>query len=243
MTFIQHIVEPDRLLLSWQPPGGPDRGRHIVAELRREGDDADLVYLSECPDYQDACAKGFTGYPGLPLNNMHKQVVPIFLRRLPPRQRQDFHRFLDAIRIPPGTNLSDFALLGYAGAKLPSDDFVLIHPFDQAEPPFEFLLLIAGYRYYQEAIPYVVLKPGMTAEFEMEPENPRDPSAIRIFFPELSRQTAGYICRGLLPQFRRWMAEGWVIKSWVERLNGSTEHPLVYLYVQVISAGTGNSRV
>ena len=44
MRHIEHIVEPDRLLLSWQTPS--ERLRMIVAELVHSNDDADFVYLN-----------------------------------------------------------------------------------------------------------------------------------------------------------------------------------------------------
>ena len=198
----------------------------IVAELRRSGDDADLAYLVESPDFLDAKTKGFEGfYPGFPGEKVHKNVLSAFIRRLPPRQRNDFDRFLEAIRIRPGTQVSDFALLGYAGARLPSDDFAIIHPFDDANPPFEFLLMLAGYQYYDRIrFPLASSRVGMRAAFEMEPENPNDPEAVRVVIPDVRPGgTAGYVCRGLLPQFRRWLGEGLRIEASVERVNGRRE--------------------
>jgi hypothetical protein len=234
VNHIEHIIEPTKLLLSWQSPTGPDRGRHIVAELRSNGQDADLVYLRDTEDYAAAKAKGFTGeYPGFPADKDYKEVLAAFMRRLPPRSRTDFDKFMDAIRIPPGTEVSDFALLGYAGAKLPGDDFYIIHPFDEAQPPFEFLLQMAGYRHYRDNVPYEKLVSGMTARFELEPDNQHDPEAVRIIIPDVSTETAGYVCRGLAPQFRKWLAEGLQVSGKIERLNGISDHPLVYLFVTV----------
>lgn len=234
MRTIEHIVEPSRLLLSWQAPEGVDRKRHLVAELRRRGDDADLVYLRQSKDYADAKAKGFSGeYPGFPADKGHAGVLAAFMRRLPPRQRGDFDKFLEAIRIPLDAVISDFAMLGYAGARLPGDDFSIIHPFDDARPPFEFLLLIAGYRYYRDNVPCESLKPGMAVRFELEPDNPQDPDAVRIVIPGVSERAAGYVCRGLLPQFRHWLISGLAVEGTFERLNGTSDHPLAYVFVAV----------
>jgi hypothetical protein len=237
VTYITHIIEPAKLLLSWQaPPASPDRGRHIVGELRRRGPDADLVYLVDSPEYAKAKDKGFPGeYPGFPAGRNHAGVLAAFMRRLPPRQRSDFDKFLEAIRIRPGTRISDFALLGYAGGRLPGDDFYIIHPFDGAEPPFEFLLMVAGYRHYRQTVPYEALAPGMAARFENEPDNIHDPDAVRIVIPGVSDSTAGYVCRGLLPQFRRWLMAGLEVSAVVDRKNGMSEHPLVHLFVEVRS--------
>ena len=231
MRYIEHIVDPAKILLSWQPS---DRGRYIVAELRRNGDDAGLVYLRNSEEYANAMKKGFDGeYPGFPKDKDHSNALAVFMRRLPPRGRTDFDKFLEAIRIRPGTTISDFTLLGYAGAKLPGDDFFIIHPFDRAEPPFEFLLLVAGYRHYQESVPCDKIEVGMSARFEPEPDNPVDPDAVKIIIPDVSEETAGYVCRGLLPQFRRWLQDGLNLHATVERKNGVGDHPLVYLFVEV----------
>jgi hypothetical protein len=239
LRYIEHIIEPGRLLLSWQAPLGG--GRYIVAELcrRGHGNEANLVYLLNTTDYAESRAVGFPGdYPGFPPDKEHVNVLAAFMRRLPPRHRGDFSQFLDAIRIPSGEKISDFALLGYAGARLPGDDFSIIHPFDDATPPFEFLLLVAGYRYHQENVPRDSLKPGMAARFEFEPNNPNDPDAVRVVIPRVSEHTAGYVCRGLLPQFRRWIASGMAVEGTFDRLNGTGDRPLAYLFVTVREAAS-----
>jgi hypothetical protein len=233
MKYIEHIIEPEKLLLSWQPPSGADRLRRIVAELRRRGDDADLVYLRQSDDYIDAMRHGFKEYPGFSADGDLKNVLPVFMKRLPPRSRRDFDAFLSAIRIKPGSRISDFALLGYAGGKLPGDDFYIIHPFDEARPPFEFLLPVAEYRYYQDAVPVGTIEVGMEARLELDPSNPRDPDAVRVVLPDVADSTAGYVCRGLLPQVRRWLRSGWGVRAAVERKNGASNAPMLYLYVTI----------
>ncbi len=133
MRYIEHIVEPDRLLLSWQTSS--ERLRMLVAELIRNGNDADLVYLKESEDFLKVQSLEFEGYPGFVIEkDIHKNVLTSFMKRLPPRSRGDFGRFLDALRIKTEAKdeISDFALLGYSGAKLPDDDFTVIHIFENA---------------------------------------------------------------------------------------------------------------
>ena len=236
MSRIEHIIEPTKLLLSWQSPTGPDRSRHIVAELHRNGDDADLVYLRDTDDYAAAKVKGFGvggEYQGFPAEKDYSGVLAAFMRRLPPRSRSDFDKFMEAIRIPPGTEVSDFALLGYAGAKLPGDNFYIIHPFDEAQPPFEFLLQMAGCGHYRSSVPFEELKSGMAARFELELDRRYDPEAVRIVIPEVSPETAGYVYRGLASQFRKWLVAGLQIGGTIERVNGIGDRPVVYLFVTV----------
>jgi hypothetical protein len=231
MRQIEHIVEPDRLLLSWQTAS--ERMRMFVAELIRSGDDANLVYLKESEDFSKAQSLGFKDYPGFDIEkDVHKNVLTSFMKRLPPRTRGDFGRFLEALRIKFGAkvDISDFALLGYSKAKLPDDDFTVIHPFENASPPFELLLPVQGYRHYQEQLPLTSLSDDMQACFEAEPDNQHDPEAIKIIINDV---IAGYVCRGLTGSFHEWMQGGLAISAYVERINGAEQNPEIYLYVSV----------
>ena len=229
MRYIEHIVEPDRLLLSWQAKS--ERLRMFVAELIRNGDDGNLVYLKESEDFSKAQILGFEKYPGFDTEKeVHENVLGSFMKRLPPRSRGDFGRFLDALRIKSDAEVSDFALLGYSGAKLPDDDFTIIHPFENASPPFELMLFVQGYRYYKDQLPSNALSQDMQAGFEAEPDNPKDPEAIKIIINDVK---VGYVNRGLTGSFHEWMQAGLAISAYVERINGIEQNPEIYLYVSV----------
>ncbi|MBN1807339.1 MAG: HIRAN domain-containing protein, partial [Sedimentisphaerales bacterium] len=200
------------------------------------GDDADLVYLKGEGDFSKAQSLGFNGYPGFDIKvNIHKNVLTSFMKRLPPRSRGDYIRFLDALRIKPEAKdkISDFALLGYSGAKLPDDDFTVIHPFENASVPFELMLPVEGYQHYQDELPLTELSTDMPADFEAERDNPRDPEAIKIIIDGVK---VGYVCRGLNASFQQWMQSGLTISAFVERINGTGQDPKIYLYVSVKKA-------
>ena len=229
MRQIEHIVEPDRLLLSWQTAS--ERLRMLVAELIRSGDDANLVYLKESKDFSKAQSLEFEGYPGFDIkNDVYENVLTSFMKRLPPRSRGDFSRFLDALRIKSDAEISNFALLGYSEAKLPDDDFTVIHPFKNASPPFELLLPVRGYRHYKEQLPFAALTTNMQAEFEAEPDNPKDPEAIKVVIDDVR---VGYVSRGLTGSFHKWMQSDLTISAYVERINGAEQNSEIYLYVLV----------
>lgn len=240
-NLIEHIVEPQRLLLAWQArQSAGDSMFRIVGELRRREDDADLVYLVNSPEYAQAKKLGFSGeYPAFPVSRSttHENVLAAFMLRLPPRTRRDFPMFLASLRLPEDCVrpdvLSDFAMLGYFGAKLPGDDFTVIHPFDDAVPPFEVMLLVAGYRHHMNTLPLATLQLGMEVEFRPEPGNPFDPQAIQAVVPALADGVAGHVPRGLLPSFHKWLSEGLSVSATIERLNGTPENPHVYLFVRV----------
>jgi hypothetical protein len=99
---------------------------YVVGELIRTGEDsADLVYLVDSPDYFRAKELGFDSYCGFPLEKgvRHKDALPLFVCRLPPRTRTDFPEFLAGLHLPRDAKISDFALLGYSGGRLPGDCF------------------------------------------------------------------------------------------------------------------------
>ncbi len=231
--YIEHIIEPRRLLLCWQ--SGSNRIRHIVAELLLNEKSVDLRYLIDTADYKNAIADGFKGYPAYPIENgqFFKNVLGIFMRRLPPRSRGDFHIFLDAIRIKSDASLSDFALLGYSGGKLPDDDFFFIHPFEDINEDFELLTIIQGLRHYPDAVKLIEDK-VITLQSEVklipEPENTTDPQAIAIYF---GNTKLGFIGRGLLSSFHSWLNDNRIKAAFIERINGSVDHRKIYIFVSV----------
>jgi hypothetical protein len=203
----------------------------FVAELIRNKDDADLVYLLDSNEFQKAQSLGFKEYTGFSANQQtHEKVLFAFIKRLPPRSRGDFGKYLDSLRIRNDADISDFALLGYSGAKLPDDDFEVINTFENAIPPFEFLLNIQGYRYYAERLPFASINLEQEATFQTEPENKIDPKAIKII---VGGTHAGYVCRGLAESFHKWFEMGYKIDASIERKNGTVERPEISLYVSI----------
>ncbi|MEK7995575.1 MAG: hypothetical protein AAB403_17380 [Planctomycetota bacterium] len=120
--------------------------------------------------------------------------------------------------------------MGYSGARLPDDDFTVIHTFENAVPPFEFLLHVQGYRYYAEQLPFDSIKLEQEATFQAEPEKDFDPKAIKII---VGGTHSGYVCRGLIESFHKWFEMGYKIDAGIERKNGTVEHPEIYLYVSI----------
>ena len=231
MRYIEHIIEPEKLLLSWQPQPTKGRGRMFVAELIRKENDADLVYLLDSREFKNATSLGFEKYTGFPVEQRrHENVLSIFMKRLPPRSRGDFGKYLDSLRIRKDAEISDFALLGYSGAKLPDDDFTVVNTFENAIPPFELLLHVQGYHYYANQLPLSSINQGQGAVFQPEPENEFDSRAVKIVINETR---VGYVCRGLTESFHKWFEAGYKIDASIERINGPEDKPEIYLYVSV----------
>lgn len=230
MNLIHHINQPSRLLLVWQPPEGKSRTRFVVGELCLDGEDCVFRYLDNTEDFANAIDEGFVCYPAFrKLNQEYNEgVLETFLHRIPPRKRGDFNKYLEQWRLAPDINISDFALLGHTGAKLPNDGFSLINPFDGIDAPFEFYIEVAGFR-YQENIHLDDISVGMAVNFVSEPENSFDQQAVRI---ETMGRKIGYVNKTQCPAFTRWL-EHYSITACIERINGTQVRPLIYIYGRV----------
>lgn len=228
--FIEHLVEPQRLLLYWQARESKKRSRYRVGQLVMKGGQVMLQY-DHGPEVAEAKKMGFEGYPAFPLRQAEHshQVMEAFKRRLPPRSRGDFIRYLELRAIPGDAEISDFALLGYSGAKLPNDGFELVHPFDDPPDAFEVLVEVAGFR-HEAKLDAVELNEGDAVQFVPEPHNPVDCGAIRM---ESVGRKLGYVPKGHLDMLHRMLDRGAKLEGEVFRINGSPERPLVYVFTRI----------
>lgn len=229
---IRNIQEPRKLVLAWIPSlaNGPEhRTWRRVAELTRgPGDEpVTLTYLVGTPDYEEAVKRGFTGHPAFPAKqHVHKiNVLESFLKRLPPRTRRDFPEYLEMFRLPADAQISDFALLGYTEARLPSDDFAILLPLEDFTTPFEVVTQVSGVRHEVE-VDLGKIQVGDTVTLQATP-HPKDPHAVNVVWqghklghlPRLHAETLGRLAR-----------EG-RIHATIVRVNGSAERPVVRLFL------------
>lgn len=237
MTFIDHIREPQQLLLVWQGPEGTSRTRHTVGELTREpGETVRLRYLTDTEEFRAAENEGFLSFPAFRKTRQTYSlgVIETFMRRLPPRSRGDYAEYLKQFRLKPQAPISDFALLGYTGAKLPSDGFSLIDPLVDVTSPCEVMLEVAGVRYRQSAVTTPV-KLHDAISFQPEPDNPYDPHAVAIYAKE---RKIGYVPRQQAAAINE-MAKNQMVHARIERLNGGTQQPMIYLFTRLAQKQIG----
>ncbi|MFY9809887.1 HIRAN domain-containing protein [Aquabacterium sp.] len=232
------IVEPIALLLTWQPEdeSSQNRTRRVVGEVSRVSDSrATFRYLSGTADYKAAFDAGFKGFaPFWPLNvTTDDGVLDTFMRRLPPKRREDFSEFLARHRLPQPFTYSDFALLGYTGAKLPSDGFALVPVFPSGTVNCDFIAELAGVRHVFDK-PVGELCVGDPVELVREFGNIHDANAIAVYW---AKNKLGYVNRVMCPTFCEWLSRGDVTAT-IERVNGKPERPLVYVRVQVRPKGS-----
>ncbi len=231
MEPLRHLVEPSRLLVTWQPADEREtpRTRRIVAEVfPSTTDPSDWIfrYFIESPDLKMAEGAGFKGYPAFKLDAavFRQGVRDTLLRRLPPRSREDFSDYLHLHRLPYPFPLSDLALIGYTGARLPGDGFSFIPEFPLTSGQCEYILEVAGVRHnFKGDVSGIPI--GDSVTFIPEPSNEVDDQAIAIVW---AKQKLGYVSRALLPTFHHWLSHGSVQGS-IERLNGKVDRPMIYV--------------
>ncbi|MCP9337618.1 HIRAN domain-containing protein [Stutzerimonas xanthomarina] len=220
MSAIEHIYEPSRLLLVWHPTDeSQPRHRRVVGELVRQGDDAVFRYLKGTDDFEAALNEGFFEFPAFADkkdNASQAGALDVFLRRIPPRKREDFKEYLGQYNLPPDFSGSPFSLLGYTGARLASDTFELCPDLSDAKAPLDFVIELSGAHHYHD--PSRALAEGDEVDFITDDDNKHDGQAIRV---ELRGSKIGYVNKALAPSFRRLLREGTVrgtiLKTFVSR--------------------------
>ena len=239
--WIEHVDEPDRLILAWQAHAGQsDRRRWAVGELARAPEGATFRYfkdeefsaLNEGRPANELVAAGFLGYPTFQRQSNDagvytKDVLEAFMRRLPPSARSDFPRYLEYFRLRTRERLSPFALLGATEARLPSDGFSLVDPLRAESTARELIFEVAGHRHHLEGRSGLVA--GQRLDLVPEPHNTHDRHAVRI---EASGVLIGYVNRLQSPTVDYWLAHR-AVSAWLLRLNGTSDAPRAFVFVKV----------
>lgn len=228
MSTIENIFEPSRLLLVWhhlQPEGA--RHRRVVGELVRAGNDASFRYLKDTDDFDAALKEGFHEFPAfgdLGEGGSHTGALDVFMRRLPPRKREDFREYLSQYSLPPDFSGSAFSLLAYTGARLASDAFELCPDLSDAKAPLDFVIEASGVRHC--LLDASSLEEGQPVSFEREPENQFDENAIGIY---VGQQRVGYINKAMAPSFQRLLDTGNITGEVLRFTESRNRHRLLIL--------------
>jgi hypothetical protein len=238
MNWIEAVCEPRSLFLAWQAPDPKDRFRYAVGIIERAETTYTLRYFEPQREFQhyndgrsfdQVMALGYSGYPAFSIKRpVHEDVLPVFLRRLPPRSRLDFAEYVSQFRLRPSPGISDFALLGHTEAKLPNDGFSLVDALDPAASRCDLMLELAGYGHYAKTVEDV-MSVGLPVSIETEPTNQYDANAVKV---SVRGHTIGYINRLQTKAFQCWLRERQVTAV-VERLNGSADRPRAFVFVRV----------
>ena len=234
MPPLSHLLEPSRLLMTWQPSdeGAPVRTRRVVGEVLSEKPSGDIVfrYRKGTDDFQAAEAAGFKGFPAFRLEDteMRHGVLESLMRRLPPRNREDFGDYLQLHGLPAPFKLSDLALLGHTGARLPSDGFALVPEFPVDAGPCDYVMEVAGTRHVLQGS-LSDLRVGDAVTIQPDPSNVVESDALAVLH---DGQRIGYVNRALKGMFYRWLQSGRMTAT-IERQNGKPNRPLIFVRVSV----------
>lgn len=220
MSTIENIFEPSRLLLVWHHSNADTpRSRRVVGELVRRGEDAAFRYLKGTPDFEAALEEGFHEFPAFAdSKNDTPQLgaLDVFVRRLPPRKREDFKEYLAQYNLPSDFSGSAFSLLGYTGARLASDNFELCPDLSDATAPLDFVIELSGVQHYVNDD--IKLVENDQVFFKEDPTNESDPNAIKVIY---SGRTIGFVNKALAPSFSGLLhsgrVEGRIIRFTVQK--------------------------
>jgi len=220
MSTIEHLFEPSRLFLVWHHLNGDSpQHRRVVGELVRHGDDASFRYLKGTEDFKAAVNEGFLPFPAFAEENsseFQSGALDVFVRRLPPRKREDFKEYLSQYNLPQNFAGLAFSLLAYTGARLASDGFELCPDLSDATAPLDFVIEVSGTQYYIDENCYFSEDDEVT--FEAESDNPQDKNAIKVLH---KNKVVGYVNKALAPSFSKLLStgrvEGRVLKFSVQK--------------------------
>ncbi|MEX5582718.1 HIRAN domain-containing protein [Pseudomonas lurida] len=227
MNEIEHIFEPSRLLLVWHHANADaPKNRRVVGELLRHGDDASFKYLKGTDDFRLALEEGFHEFPAFADAKGEPDklgALDVFVRRLPPRRREDFQEYLKQYNLPIDFAGSSFALLAYTGARLPSDTFELCPDLSDAKAPLDLIVEVAGLTHHMGDS---VFSESDRVFFEKDPTNLHDTSAVKVIH---NNKHVGYINKALAPSFTNLIDSGDLTGSIIKFTNTKGKPRLLVL--------------
>ena len=230
-SMITDPIQTRRALLTWQRPleQPGSRDRFAVAELEQCEGGVAFSYLDE-DSLAPALEVGFRGYPGLALGDTHEAdtALDVLSRRLPPRDRPDFHDFMETFGLSPQADFSDLSLLAYTGARVTSDSFGVTETFDGFDRHFRYVFDVSGYRHYRnDALDLGIDEPVV---FRHEPANEYDSHAVEVARQDGAR--LGYVNRLQAQTVRGWIERG-SIDACVFSLNGRSAYPRLFVMADI----------
>lgn len=223
--IIENSIHVNTLFLTWQ--SNQDRNqRYLVGTLKKLESGFEFSYLTDTQDYVDALKYDFMGYPAFPLDKgvFTNDVMTTFMKRLPPRSRRDFSKYLINHYLPVDFNGDDFDLIAHTGIQLPSDGFNLIPNLEEAEIPFEYLMEVAGTRYHLDFEQTSQLQLGSKVDLRCENENEFDCNAVAMF---VNQTKIGYVNKFFCKTIRKLMERD--LGCCIAKVSGTIERPLIYV--------------
>ena len=228
-NYITKIFNPTYLCLLWRSPKEKE-GFFAIAKIERKSNGSIIFYyLKDTEDYKNAQNRGFDGYSAFPEKDKiyTTNVLELFMRRLPPKKREDFKFYLNQLGLDQNIEIPDFALLGYSGAQLATDDFKLVYTFDNLEVPCEVVMGAVGVRHCLKDMS--VLQLNERVNFVPDPTNIHDPNAIII---EYRGDKIGYVSRVQSESFLK-ILKIYNVSALIQKINGTEKRPKIWVKVSI----------
>jgi hypothetical protein len=170
-------MEFDKIYLVWRKGAG-DRRTAVGELIRISKDEFSFKYLPEAFELQKQ--GGFTPYTEF--QDLSKEyrgnVVDIFAQRLTKNARPDINNFYRFWEVDLDKKQDKFYLLGKTQGLVSTDNFEFLADY-RFTPKLHFLTEIAGLSSLK--LPKGTLKVGDVLSYQLEPDNPKDRWAVRLF--------------------------------------------------------------
>ena len=192
----------EELWLIWKDP--ISRRRYKIGSLMKENNKYIFHYVN--PELNDARTVGFKYFPGFEdLTKSYESDVLFtnILTRLPNETRPDYLEILNCYNLEKDSN--NFDILKATRGRTFTDNYEFVPAFDSSKIEFD----VAGTSHcsdVKECIEY--LKVNKKLYLDPEPENLKDPNAIKIIFKENGKSyhlgyVPRYYCKELLTELKK----------------------------------------
>lgn len=240
MKLIEHLMQPEKLLITWQaidPSNNQCAGkRFVVGEVRAENGDWVLGYYDNddtAEAQRDFLFKGLTAFPYEASKTYTSNVENVLSKRIASPRRADYADYLRSYRIPPemADSLSTMQVLAYTGGELTGDGFVFFPDLENMQPPFDLVMVIAGFRHWEGMnIGPIMELMDKEVRFVPEPDNEKDPFAIEVFAGDTK---LGYLPRGYNQYFVNHALDSYNITACITKINGTIERPKISILAEI----------
>ncbi|MDM1361861.1 HIRAN domain-containing protein [Myroides marinus] len=177
-----------QIYLVWRKGSGGRR--HIVGSIKRNATEGvRFEYIKE--NVEEAKKDGFVLYESFPdLDKKYTEnVLDIFGQRIMRSDRGDLKNFYDFWKIDQKNIDDKYYMLAYTQGMLPTDNYEFLADFNPVKG-LKFVTEISGLSHSKVSSDQ--LSVGDKLSYLLEPNNPKDKNAIKIFKGDLS---LGYIKR------------------------------------------------
>lgn len=192
----------DELWLIWKEP--TSRRRYKIGSLIKQSNQYKFTYIN--PELDDARSHGFKYFPGFEDLTKLYESETLFTNistRLPNDTRPDYLEILNCYNLEKDSD--DFDILKATRGRTFTDNYEFVPAFDPSKIEFD----VAGTSHCKDVEECKDhLKVNEKLYLEPEPENPKDPNAIKIIFKENDKSyhlgyVPRYYCKELLDELRK----------------------------------------